>query len=285
MRLGTSTIALAATLVIASPPAPAGALRGLPEIGRCKPASPVAEGAFKFKNCVGRSPLRTGSFEWFEVGENHNFSAVAASVTLETHAHAKVSCENGELLGEWKGGLIGFDSSEVASTVSLAFHGCKNAASGETCQSSPAAPSDISTSLPLEGELGFISEEPGEPVRKIKVGLDLRPEEPATVLLSFTCGGPPEEFSGGEAWTLEGSVIGQIAPIDKMTLSNRLIYRARGAEQIPEAFLGGFKDTLLATRTVGSQTTREAAGLTLRDEVTRAIESQSEEEVEIKARD
>jgi hypothetical protein len=280
MRLGTSTIALAATLVIASPAAPAGALRGFPEIGRCKPAPPVAEGAFKFKNCVGRSPLRTGSFEWFEVGEDHNFSAIAASVTLETDAHAKVSCENGELLGEWKGGLIGFDFSEVASTVSLAFHGCKNAASGKTCRSSSAAPSDISTSLPLEGELGFISTEPG-----LKVGLDLRPEEPATVLLSFTCGGPPEELTGGEAWTVEGSVIGQIAPIDKMTLSNRLMFRARGAEQVPEAFLGGFKDTLLATRTVGSETTSEAAGLTLRDEVARAIESHSEEEVEIKARD
>jgi hypothetical protein len=94
----------------------------------------------------------------------------------------------------------------------------------------------------------------------------------------------PEELDAGESWTLSGSVIGYIEPLDKMTPTYRLFFTARGSEQIPATLRGGFRDTLLATRTVGLEMTTEAVGLTLRDEATRAIELHSEEAIEVKAR-
>ena len=143
---------------------------------------------------------------------------------------------------------------------------------------SALAPGDITTSEPLVGELGFISSMLGEPLR---VGLDLSPAAPASSVLSFDCGGPPE--LGGEAWMVEGSVIGRIRPLDRMTSSYQLTFKARGAEQLPQAFQGGLPDTLTARRSTGIETREEALGLTLRGERS-AIEGHGEEALEFKAR-
>jgi hypothetical protein len=87
----------------------------------------------------------------------------------------------------------------------------------------------------------------------------------------------------GELWTLEGSVIGAIKPIDRMRLVYKLLFKARGTRQMPERFEGGLKDTLLAKRLIGVETKSEDAGLTLRGERA-TISATNQEKLEIKAK-
>ena len=269
-------IALVAS-ALASPAAEG--LIGLPELGRCVRAP--GQGLFKYPRCVGaKSDTRQGNYEFLEgAGSRPSFVAQAAEVIVQTASGAKVTCGASELDGEWNGRPTEpYDTHEPPAAVSFALHGCGNASLAASCQSSKAAPGDITSSQPLVGGLGFITVLSEGP---IKAGLDLSPSGPAPIVLSFTCGGPPE--AGGESWTLEGSVIGRIKPLDMMTSTYKLIFEARGAEQMPASFHGQPADTLTATRASGSGTSEEAAGLTLRDE-RRSIEVRSEEALEIKAK-
>ena len=257
--------------------APAYPTIGLPELGRC--VRVPGHGLFKYPRCVGaKSDTRQGNYEFLEgAGSRPIFVAQAAEVIVQTASGAKVTCGASELDGEWNGRPTEpFDTHEPPAAVSFALHGCGNTSSGASCQTSEAAPGDITSLQPLVGELGFITVLSEGP---IKVGLDLQPAESS--LLSFTCGGPPE--AGGESWTLEGSVIGRVKPLDTMTSTYKLIFEARGAEQMPASFHEQPADTLTATRVSGSGTSEEAAGLTLRDE-RRSIEARGEEALEIKAK-
>jgi hypothetical protein len=182
-----------------------------------------------------------------------------------------VSCTHAQLSGQW--------SDAKTASLSVALTGCHDSAA-RSCQSSPTAPGEVSTAQALEGELGFIS---GKGALRPKVGLDLKPKAPATTLVSFTCGGPPGEVGAGELWTLEGSVIGAVKPIDSMKLVFRLLFKARGTRQSPERFEGGVKDTLMARRLVGTETKSEDAGLTLRGERA-TIRATNQEKLEIKAK-
>jgi hypothetical protein len=203
-------------------------------------------------------------------GAGAGFGAQATSVTLLT-ARATVSCTHASLGGQWTGAKT--------ASVNLTLTGCHDSTS-RTCQSSPTAAGEVSTAQALAGELGFIS---GKGALRPKVGLDLKPKAPSTTLLTFTCGGPPQELTGGELWTLEGSVIGAIKPIDRMKLVFKLLFKARGTSQSPERFEGGVKDTVIVKRIVGTETKSEDAGLTLRGERA-TIASTNQEKLEIKAK-
>jgi hypothetical protein len=185
--------------------------------------------------------------------------------------------------GEWKGRPLLGDLREPDAAVSLVFQGCNDAASGAACETSATVPGQIATRQPLVGTLGFISGpiDGAPPEERIRIGLDLRPEEPSTTVLAFECGGPPDQ--GGEAWTLEGSVIGQLRPQNEMTSTYRLTFKSHGAEQVTEAFVGAPPDTLTARRVGASGTSEEAVGLTLRGEHG-AITAQGEEALEFKAK-
>jgi hypothetical protein len=268
-------IALVAS-ALATPPAEASF--GLPVLGRC--VRVPGAGLYKYPRCVGAiSDSRQGNYEFLEgVGARPGFSAHVAEVILQTTSGAKVTCGASELDGEWNGRPTEKpDISEPPAAVSFALHGCGNASSGASCQTSEAARGEITSPQPLVGNFGFISAI-GEP---LKAGLDLSPGGPSPIVLGFTCGGPPE--AGGESWMLEGSVIGRIKPLDTMTSTYKLIFAARGAEQVPERLQGGPADALRATRVSGSGTSEEAVGLTLRDEH-RTIEARGEEALEIKAK-
>jgi hypothetical protein len=278
-RLGAGAIVCAVMLAIAAPGATA--LRGLPLVGRCVSAG--GQGLFTDSRCITTSPSRTGGFEFVEgAGPRPAFSASVSGAVLETAAGARVACGASELRGEWRGRPTEpYDTNEPALGLNFALDGCHNRA-GAACQTSAATPGEIATVSPVDGELGYISE-PLE--RRLRVGLDLvgaEPEELSPLSFSFICGEAPET-SGVETWTIEGSVIGQIKPLETMASTYALVIRARGASQLPEAFRGGAADTLTATRVLQSQARTEAVGLTLHGE-RRSIKLRSEEAIEIKAR-
>jgi hypothetical protein len=245
------------------------ASEGLPEVGRC--VKVAGTGGYTRRNCLETSPGQNGNYEWMPgPGSAPGFSAQATSVALQT-AGTTVSCTHAQLGGQWTGAKT--------ASVNVTLTGCHDSAA-RGCQSSPTAPGEVQTTQALEGELGFIS---GKGALRPKVGLDLKAKAPSLALLSFTCGGPPQEASAGELWTLEGSVIAAIKPIDGMKLVYKVLFKARGTHQSPERFEGGVKDTLIAKRIVGAETKSEDAGLTLRGEHA-AISSANEEKLEIKAK-
>jgi hypothetical protein len=79
--------------------------------------------------------------------------------------------------------------------------------------------------------------------------------------VTYECG------SVTESARVEGSVIGQIKPIDKMTTESNLVYFARRTgEQVPEHFEGGPKDTLATTFMSGIESTTAPSTLTIKSE-------------------
>ena len=85
------------------------------------------------------------------------------------------------------------------------------------------------------------------------MGLDLKPKAPAPALLTFTCGGPPGEVGTGELWSVEGSVIGEVKSLNHMKVIERLLFRARGANQLPERFEAGLQADPFMNRETAAQ--------------------------------
>jgi hypothetical protein len=193
-----------------------------------------------------------------------------------------VSCGFSEHTGQWTG--------EKKASVILRFQGCLNTGTAKSCQSQPNQPAQITTSTffegeeipaPIEGELGFIKKPPMP-----QVGLDLKPKEGSSNVLSFSCGGS----LGGETpeqWTVEGSVIGRIRPLAVMGTTVKMNYLAMKGKQLPEFFEGQPKDTLIANRSfiLPPETKTEQAGLTFRTEPKlKTVFGEYEEPLEIKAK-
>jgi hypothetical protein len=259
--------------------AAATASAALPELGRC--VNVGSGGKYKYKNCVVPSAKGNGAYEWLPgPGAKPKFLVEIGEVELETVGKAKVACGFSELTGEWTGAKT--------ASVNLRFQGCLNTGTGKSCQSQPNQPAQITTSTvfegeeipaPIEGELGFIKKPPMP-----QVGLDLKPKEGSSNLLSFSCGGS----LGGEtpeSWTLEGSVIGRIRPVAVMGTAIKMNYKAVGGKQVPEKFEEGVKDTLIANRTiiVPPEVKTEQAGLTFRtEEKIKTVFGEYEEPLEIK---
>jgi hypothetical protein len=281
---GAALIALAAAcLVLASP---AHSFRcgfcGSPAMGRC--VHVVYRGAYGGSRCTTLSSTRDSRYEWLEgAGERPGFSATATEASLQTADGTRIVCGASELRGEWKGRNNAPDRREPEAAVSLLLDLCRNASSGAACETSGTSPGQITTGHPLDGELGYISGSPAGGEEPITIGLVLSPEEESssTSVLSFTCGGPPE--LGGEAWTLQGAVIGRLGPHDVMSSTYGFTFKARGAEQVPQHFVGIGPQTLTARRVTETQTSEEAVGLTLRGEH-RTIVGYGEEPLEFKAK-
>ncbi len=257
-----------AALVVAAT-AVASASATIPEIGRCEHVT-TKKGKYQYNNCIKPNPSGKGSYEWTPgPGAKPAFAAEATTVLLETVGKSKVQCGSADYTGEWTGAKT--------ATVNLALHSCQNTATKKICSTNPTNGAEIKTEQPLEGELGFIVG--GE---KPTVGLDLKPKSPSTVVLSFTCGGPPEPELG-EPWLVEGSVIAEVKPPNLMKSEYKLFYKATAGKQVPEKFEGGVKDTLIANRLVGMVQKVEQAGLTLKGELLPIIAT-GEEPLEIKAK-
>ena len=265
------SLAVAASCAIAT----TGASAALPELGRCVKVGTT--GAYKYKSCVITAPGHNGAFEWQPgPGAKPNFEApLIGEVRFETVGKKHIQCGPSEIVGEW------LDSKKAS--VNIAFHGCNETATKKVCTTPEIGTqkeSEIKTLEPLEGEIGFIS---GKGGTKPLVGIDLKSTS-SMAMLTFTCGGPPAEPSGEPvSWTVEGSVIGELKPIDAMNTEGKAVFQAVAGKQVPEKFEEGVKDVPIAKYGTPTPSTTEEAGLTLREEH-KTIITESEEALELKAK-
>jgi hypothetical protein len=239
-------------------------VRGLPELGRCVKVSP-GTGVYPTANCITAGSPGTGNFNWIQLtsGEKRTFTASALESTLTTVGQSTITCLKASISGEYTG--------PKNATVHIEFHECSNG--GAQCQSEPTAKGEIKT-FPLEAELGFIKNQVKEGTPIIWVGLDLKPQSPFPDLMVLQCGAATETVR------VEGSVIGRIKPLEKMTVATNLIYTAtRSGKQVPEKFEGGLNDTLTTTFTLGIVSTTGASTLTIKGEA-----GQNSVPLEIKAK-
>src|SRR6202035_311601 len=220
----------------------------IPQIGRCVKVATGA-GAYTGAQCLTLETHKKGKYEWVPVSssEKQTFDGTGGETTLKTTGHSTIKCIAANFVGEYTG--------PKTATLTIEFQGCINS-KGQQCQSNPQNKSEIKT-LPLEAELGFIKNEP----TVVQVGLDLKPTAPLTQLVSYECG------SITESARLEGSVIGQIKPIDKMTTESNLLIAVRttGA-QLPEQFEGGPNDTLSTTFMSGPESPTPPSTLAIKGE-------------------
>lgn len=161
-------------------------------------------------------------------GGERSFSGTGTAMTLETVGHAQVKCTQPATTGEYTG----------AKTASLAvtLTGCKLAATKESCQST-ATPGEVRIGC-WGGKIGFTSDTAEGTTTNIAVGLELGHEP---TILTAQCGAAKESLA------VTGAVIGSLSPIDKMTLSEKLLLKATGGKPSPAQFEGAAPDTLLAT--------------------------------------
>ncbi len=239
------------------------AVAKLPELGRCEKVKGVREGPItRFhggfnEHCIEENLVKEGEFEWTPgPGPKRKFTGTSGTVTLETVGKTKITCAGATSNGEYTG--------PKTATVTVAFSGCQRSSTKEPCQSAGAGSGQVVTS-PLQGQLGFIQDEFTQATPVPSVGLDLKHEP---TLLTAECGSSKEALSVG------GSMIGQIAVIDKMVPSFTLAFKALEGKQSPEQFEGGVKDTLSESLGAGSP---EQAGVTSKGKLT------NEEKLQIKA--
>jgi len=243
-------------------------LAGLPELGRCVKVAPKT-GEYSGRSCLHPAPGK-GRWSWLPGnGAKAKFKVFAESPVLTT-AKETITCAFGEAEGAYTG--------PKTSTVKLVLSDCQQAGAKTAlqswCQNVGAFRGEVSTNE-LTGELGFI-EYAG---KKGKVGWDLQAKT-GKALATFECGGASEVGERGTGtgtpMEIEGSVIGRVTKINRMTEENFVSYVVKSGVQLPEKFEGGVKDTL--TVLVGLTKTAEAGTLSTVAEIT------NEEPLEIKAR-
>jgi hypothetical protein len=241
-------------------------MRGLPEFGRCVKVR-HHKGMFAGKRCLTRRPGGTGGYEWLPgAGASQaNVTVGFAKTELQSIGKTRITivCPVGNANGE----II---SEKAFKITKLVFLNCKNpAVAGEKtwCQT-PEVAHQI-TGSELYGVLGIIQ----KVKKKTVAGLDLHVGE-----IHFECEGYNETLNKttglGVKWTLLGSVIGRISPINEATTKFIVPVNTVSGQQHPESFEGGEKDTLLLAMQGGS--TENTLG-------TSEYEVNTEQSIEIKA--
>jgi alpha-tubulin suppressor-like RCC1 family protein len=214
----------------------------LPEVGRCVKVA-VGTGKYTAGGCLTLA-TKPGAkkYEWTpaSVTEKLAFSGSGLETTLTTAGHSTIKCVAANFSGDWTG--------PKTASVNVELQGCTNA-QGSQCQTvtNPQNKSEIKLNGVL-GELGFSRYEELEGKVIEVVGFDLKPQPPMTSFATYECTG------SSEAGHIEGSVIGGIGQINKMTMESNLHYVAtKSGEQRPEAFQASPTDTLMTSFTSGTE--------------------------------
>lgn len=206
-----------------------------PEAGHCVKVEP-GTGTYRNATCVTKATGPKAQYNFVPLGvtERPTFSAAGTNFVLKTKELSTISCATASLSGEFTGAKT--------ATVKAVLTGCKISRL-DTVQEPPCQSGVTSEQIEIpiaEGELGLIKANGA-------VGLDLHAQPPSTKLLTADCA---LETTGNETVSVEGSVIGKITPINLMSGSLSLNYKAtKGGKQIPEKFETGEKDTLTTTFT------------------------------------
>lgn len=224
----------------------ANASGALPELGRCAKVEGVKEGRKKVyhgkysdKVCTKEVAAANGKYEWSPgPGAETEFESPGTlePVTLQTVGGNMIACANSKQFGEFLG--------PKTEKTEISLYECKEAASGEPCQSlrpeeNPPAPEEGTIiSLPVEAEVGLISGG-----SKPRVGWDYKAQT-GTDLFSFECG---KTTGLGTKVSISGSFIGVVSKIvNHMGEEDKFRYSAPGGQQVPEKFEGGSSDVLTA---------------------------------------
>jgi hypothetical protein len=218
----------------------------LPEAGQCLKVE-KGKGAYASATCVKHAVPGRGSYEWTPVSatERRTFSTRPEEVSLATAGHKTIKCFNGTISGEYTG--------PKTALVQVELQGCLDSTNAP-CQS--GAPASTIHSLPLDSELGFIK----NVEKSVIVGLDLKPQSPSTVLMAYECEDAPTETV-----RVEGSGIGKLSPIDRMTSEFDVAYKlGAGHAQLYQQFEGGSADTLTSSYMSGLETTSASSTLFVR---------------------
>jgi hypothetical protein len=203
----------------------------LPELGRCVKVAP-GTGGYKKPNCLPVSSTHTGEYEWLPgPGENRGFKERLSNPTFETTGGGKITCSFLFIEGE-------ITSAKTLKVSNVTIQGCLLVGPNLSCQSTGAQKGVIESTIPLIGDLGPIPGgiNPANP----HLGWDLKPES-GSKIIEFGCG---EGKVPLETVELQGSVIGRVIKTNLMQTTFTMIYKEEHGIQIPEAFIGGEKDTL-----------------------------------------
>jgi hypothetical protein len=211
----------------------------LPELGRCVKVAGNT-GAYTRANCLPKSKTHTGEYEFLPgPGANNKFQLKLSQPSFETVGGGRIVCAFLFAKGEFTGAKTWKISGETQ------IQGCALQPQNLACYSNPLEPNQVVSEIPLAGELGDIpgSTNPANPW----LGWDLKAESSTSpTIFEFSCGEsgvfppPPAQFR----ISLEGSVIGRVKATNKMQTLFAMIYKQEHGIQIPEAFIGGVKDTL-----------------------------------------
>jgi hypothetical protein len=214
-----------------------------PEWGRCVKTA-LGAGTYKDAKCQFVARPEYGKTEWIPAtaGEKFTFVAGGGEAVIPTVGHSTIKCIGTNISGTLQ--------NEKTAAVVVELQGCLDQASTQ-CQNPGGINKSEISSGSLTAELGFIK----NVEKTIVVGLDLKPPFLQNALFNYECGGGPTEVN-----SIEGSVIGKIKPIAKMTTEMKFIFKAtKAGAQIPEKFEGGLPDTLFTTYKVGLETTGSGA--------------------------
>jgi hypothetical protein len=225
-------------------------VKGLPEVGRCVKTA-VGVGIYGGPACLTVAKPGRGKYEWTPVSatEKQTFLGSGGETILTAEGHPTIKCIAANFSGEYTG--------PKGVTVQIELQACVNSL-GQQCQTT--APNKSEIKAVVEGEIGFIKNQKIETKTIVVVGLDLRPQAPLPTLTTYECG------SVTETTKLEGSVIGKIGPINKMTTESNLVYNTRtSGAQIYEKFEEGLKDTLISTFQTGTESTSVASTLKIKE--------------------
>jgi hypothetical protein len=249
----------------------------LPELGRCVPVEGVHEGKktvyhgkYGNKGCTREKP-GAGRYEWSAgAGAEKTFSGAgsAEAATLETPEGRRIACGVGRNEGEYTG--------SKTEKLTFTLNSCEETSLHVPCQSvdpeekEPKPIEGTIKTLPLEGELGFITAG-----AKPSVGWAIKPEIGPDIAV-FECG---KTLGLGTKVLIEGTFITSVKkPLDKMAEEFHQKYAAIHGTQTPEELEGGATDTLTASFLTGLEETSESVGYIANEELI------LEEPTEIKAK-
>jgi len=229
-------------LVVGALSASNASARELPEWGRCVKVETGKTGAFTGPTCLKlASGTQIGKYEWVSASatEKLSFAASGLETVLTATGHSTVRCIAANITGEYTGGKT--------ASVSMELQGCTDQ-SAKQCTSPPGI-NKSEIKVMADAELGYTLFEEVEGKKRIAVGVDLKPMPPLTSIANYEC------TEAGETAAVEGSVIGKLKPVNKMTTETDLSIKTtlRGVQQ-PESFAGGPKDTLSTTFMKGLET-------------------------------
>lgn len=242
--LGLATAAVVFGISVAS------ASAGLPALYECAKASKVNgkyTGRFSEKKCskeASAKEIEEGKKNKYElkegIGKGKAFKGKGSAGNLEVEGVGEVQCSASVDTGK-------FNSPKTADEVKVTFTGCVTL--GHKCESAGAKEGEIKTNT-LEGEVGYLA---GGGTEHPTVGVDLKPQSPATSLAEFTCN--PEELN----LRVIGSVVGEVEPpYNVFTKEATLKFHSHNGIQEWERLEGGATDTLLTESCFGCKPSGEA---------------------------